>query len=86
MNGNRINDIFYFTTFLVCVPLLNFALFNQPYDEIILRKFKGLYIDGIPIKNKKLNKFNFIILESVFQAYVTITFAVYIEDARTKTG
>ena len=42
--------LFYISTIFICLPLLTFAICNDKYDEVILKKYKSLYKDGVTLK------------------------------------
>ena len=52
-----------------------FGINNNSFDEIILRKFVGLYKDGLLIKNQKTKR---IILLSFFESIVLAFITIYI--------
>ena len=52
--------------FNIIVPLTFFLLHNSPFNEIILKKLPGLYIDGLFLKKWKIKKLDYLqIFETV---------------------
>jgi len=80
--------LFLLGTLFIMVPLLTHAIFDKPYNEIIVRKFEALYRDGLAIKNITHRRFQFFsLLEATIHGIITLNLAIYsLQDAMSKTG
>ena len=78
--------LFLLETVLIAIPLITFAVYNQPFSDNILRSYEQLYKDGVLIKNSA--KFQLLALsEGLIHALFTFYLAQYmLSESKTEYG